>query len=184
MREDVANMQPRTLVLTGMMGAGKTSVGRRLAAALGLPFADSDVEIESAAGMTISQFFEQFGEEEFRKGERRVITRLLDEPVCVLSTGGGAFMDAETRALIKDKATSIWLHADIDTLLRRTSRRDDRPLLRGGDPRQRLIDLYEQRGPVYATADLTIISDDRPIDETVQAVMTALKNLSHTKLSS
>jgi shikimate kinase len=166
----------RPLLLTGIMGAGKTSVGRKLAARLGLPFADSDTEIETAASMTIAQFFENYGEAEFRKGERRVIARLLDEPTGVISTGGGAFMDIETRALIKDKAISIWLHADIETLLRRTGRRDDRPLLRGVDPRQRLTQLVDQRGPVYATADIKVISDDRPVDEPVEAVITALKS--------
>src|ERR1043166_3803827 len=125
----------KTLVLVGLMGAGKSSVGRRLATRLSLPFVDADQEIEAAAGMTIEEIFGRHGEPAFRDGERRVIARLLDNPVHVLSTGGGAFMDPRTRALIHERATSIWLHAELDELVRRVSRRTDRPLLKGGDPR-------------------------------------------------
>jgi len=166
----------RTVVLIGMMGAGKTSVGRRLAARLRLPFADSDAEIAAAAGVSVPEFFATHGEAEFRAGERRVIARLLEGPVSVLSIGGGAFMAAETRDLIKAKAVSVWLRADIEILLRRTGCRDDRPLLQTADPRQRLTGLLEQRAPHYATADIQVASDDRPIDETVTAVIDALRD--------
>src|SRR6202453_4238380 len=124
----------KSIVIVGMPGSGKSAVGRTLAARLGIPFSDADDEIEAAAGMRIDQIFERFGEAEFRKGERRVIARLLEQPIHVLATGGGAFMDSETRALIHAKAVSVWLRADFATLLERTSRRDDRPLLRQGAP--------------------------------------------------
>ena len=166
----------RTLVLVGMMVAGKSAVGRKLAARLGLPFVDSDAEIETAAGMTISRFFEERGEAEFRQGERRVIARLLDGPVCVLSTGGGAFMDDETRALIKQKAVSIWIKADLDTLVKRAARKTDRPLLQGGDLRTRMEQILAEREPTYAEADMNVISDDRPVDDMVERVLHALKN--------
>lgn len=165
---------PRTLVLVGMMVAGKSAVGRKLAARLGLPFVDSDAEIEAASGMTISRFFETHGEAEFRKGERRVIARLLNGPPCVLSTGGGAFMDAETRALILEKAISIWIKADIEVLVKRAARKDDRPLLQGGDVRERLQSLLAVREPFYAEAALTVESDERPIDDMVERVLNAV----------
>jgi shikimate kinase len=165
---------PRTIVLLGMMGVGKSSVGRKLAARLGAPFADSDAEIESAAGMTIPEFFDLYGEAEFRKGERRVIARLLSEPPHVLSIGGGAFMDADTRALVKQCATSVWLKADPSVILERALRRDNRPLLQGGDVNKKLDDLLAARAPAYATADITVQSDDRPVDETVERVLKAL----------
>ncbi len=166
----------RTLVLVGMMGAGKTVIGRQLAARLGLPFVDSDAEIEAAAGMTIAQFFERYGEPAFREGEQRVLARLLAGPRCVLSTGGGAFINEETRALIKAGAVSVWIKADLETLVRRTEHRDDRPLLLGGDLRQRLADLLAQREPVYAQADMVLISDDRPLDDTVEQLLEALRD--------
>lgn len=164
----------RSIVLTGMMGAGKSSVGKRLAARLALPFFDADAEIETAAGMSVSRFFERYGEAEFRKGERRVIARLLEGPMHVLATGGGAFMDPDTRALIKKKAVSVWLTADLDTLLKRATRRDDRPLLQGGDPRAVMTKLLAERAPVYAEADVTVASDERPVDETVDRMLDAL----------
>jgi shikimate kinase len=171
---------PRTLVLVGMMVAGKSAVGRKLAARLGMPFLDSDAEIEVASGMTISQFFEEHGEAEFRKGERRVIARLLNGPACVLSTGGGAFMDAETRQLIHDKAISIWLRADIEILVKRAARKDDRPLLKGsGDLRTRIENILAQREPMYAQAMLTVESDERPVDDTVERVLNALDAYLH-----
>jgi shikimate kinase len=145
-----------------------------LAARLGLPFVDSDAEIETASGMTISQFFETHGEDEFRKGERRVIARLLNGPPCVLSTGGGAFMDAETRALILEKAISVWIKADIEVLVKRAARKDDRPLLQGGDVRERLQSLLAVREPIYAEASLTVESDERPIDDMVERVLNAI----------
>lgn len=163
-----------TIVFIGMMGAGKTSVGRRLAHRLGLPFVDSDDEIVTASGMSIPQFFEQYGEAEFRKGERKVIARLLEQPVQVLSTGGGAYMDPETRALIQSKAIAIWLHADPAILVERATRHNDRPLLQGGNPHDLMIKLLETRSPVYALADITINSDNHPIDETVDRVIKAL----------
>src|ERR1700735_2379446 len=129
-----ADKPAKSLVIIGMPGSGKSSIGRKLAARLGIPFFDADDEIETAAGMRIEQIFERFGEAEFRKGERRVVARLLDQPPHVLATGGGAFMDPETRALIRTKAVSVWLRADLATLIERTSRRDDRPLLKQGAP--------------------------------------------------
>lgn len=167
----------RTIVLVGMMVAGKSAVGRKLAARLGLSFVDSDIEIETASGMTISQFFETHGEAEFRKGERRVIARLLNGPPCVLSTGGGAFMDAETRALILEKSISIWIKADLEILVKRAARKDDRPLLQGGDLREKIRNLLAVREPVYAEAALMVESDERPVDDMVERVLNALQHL-------
>lgn len=164
----------KSLVIIGMPGSGKSSVGRKLAARFSIPFFDADEEIETAAGMKIEQIFERFGEAEFRKGERRVITRLLEQPVHVLATGGGAFMDAETRTLIQAKGVSIWLRADLETLVERTGRRSDRPLLKGGDPREILKQLNAEREPFYSKADITIDSDNRPADETVDRILKAL----------
>ncbi|MER2520283.1 MAG: shikimate kinase [Bdellovibrionales bacterium] len=164
----------RMIVLTGIMGSGKSTIGRRLATRLNLPFTDSDQAIEEAAGMTIPQIFERFGEAEFRNGERRVITRLLEGPVGVLATGGGAFVDPSTRALIKDKAVSIWLRADLDVLFERTSRRDGRPLLQVENPRERLASLLEKREPYYAEADITVESGVGPVEETVTRALAAL----------
>jgi shikimate kinase len=165
---------PKSIVIVGMPGAGKSSVGRKLAARFAVPFFDADEEIETAAGMSIEQIFERYGEAEFRKGERRVITRLLEQPVHVLATGGGAFMDPETRELIRTKAISIWLRADLATLLERTSRRGGRPLLKQGDPREILEQLLVTRAPVYAEADVTAESNIRPAEETVDRVIRAL----------
>jgi shikimate kinase len=166
---------PKTIVLIGLMGAGKTSIGKRLAARLGLPFVDADHEIERAAGCTIQEIFDRFGEAGFRDGERRVIARLLEQPVQVLSTGGGAFMDAETRAMIRERGLSVWLRADLDLLVHRTARRDHRPLLRQGEPREVLSRLMELRYPVYAEADLTVDSDDSPPELTTERVLAALR---------
>jgi shikimate kinase len=157
------------------MGAGKTSVGRRLAQRLGLDFIDADHEIEAAAGCTIEEIFERFGEAAFRDGERRIIHRLLQRPVHVLATGGGAFIDAETRGHIKDAAVSVWLKADLDVLLRRVGRRSNRPLLKRGDPREVLTNLMNQRYPIYAEADIRIDSADGPTDLTVDRVVEALE---------
>ena len=164
----------KTLVIVGMMGAGKSSVGRKLAARLALPFVDADAEIETAAGCSIEEIFDRFGEAEFRKGERRVIHRLLSGSPAVLATGGGAFMDVETRTLIKEKGISIWLKANIELLLARTARKNNRPLLKKGDPRQTLERLLTEREPLYAEADVTVISDERPTDDTVDLVLSAL----------
>lgn len=161
--------------MVGLMGAGKTSIGRRLAAHLGLPFIDADEEIEAAAGTTIEDIFEHLGEESFREGERRVIARLLDGPPIVLATGGGAFMDRQTREHIATHGISIWLRADIDTLVRRTARRSDRPLLKRGDPRQILLHLMKQRYPVYEQADIIVDSVDGPPEGTLHQVLDALE---------
>jgi shikimate kinase len=164
----------RSLVLVGMMGAGKSSVGRKLAARLVLPFADADTEIEAAAGMTIPEIFQIRGEPEFRSGEARVIARLLDGGPQVLATGGGAYMNAETRKLIKDKGVSIWLRAGFDVLMRRIRRRTDRPLLHTADPDATLRRLIDERYPVYALAELAIESRDVSHEVIVEEVIAAL----------
>ena len=166
----------RTIALVGLMGVGKTTVGRRVAKALGLPFVDADAEIETAAGRTVADIFAERGEAEFRSGERRVIARLLDGPPCVLATGGGAFLNEETRRLIKARAISIWLKADLDVVVKRVKRRDTRPLLRGKDPREVLERLAEQRYPIYAEADLVVETSESPHDAAVAAVLSALES--------
>jgi len=166
---------PKTVVFVGLMGVGKTCIGRRLAQRLDLPFIDADKEIEEAAGCTIPEIFERHGEKYFREGERRVILRLLDNPVHVLSTGGGAFMDPQTRAAVRERAISIWLRADLDLMLRRVSRRNDRPLLQVADPRAKLQELIDQRYPVYAQADLTIQSREVPHEKIVEEIVGALE---------
>jgi len=155
----------RTIVLVGLMGVGKSAVGRRLAKRLELPFVDADAEIEAAAGRSISDYFELHGESAFRDGERKVIARLLDGEPHVLATGGGAFMDEETRALIKSRGISIWLNADLETLVERVGRRNNRPLLKGGDPRTILTSLMEVRNPLYAQADIAVESVNQPLGE-------------------
>lgn len=166
----------RSIVLVGLMGAGKSSIGRRLAQRLGLDFLDADTEIERAAGCTIEEIFARFGEPAFRDGERRVILRLLEEraPV-VLATGGGAFMDAETRVAIRRHGIAVWLRADLDVLLRRVARRSNRPLLKQGDPREVLEKLMAARHPFYAEADLVVDSDKSPAETTVDRVIAALR---------
>ena len=164
----------RSIVLVGLMGAGKSTVGRRLATALHLPFYDADQEIETAAGCTISDFFERYGEQAFRDGERRVIARLLDGPRHVLATGGGAFMDAGTRELIKHQGLSIWLRAGIELLMTRVAKRQTRPLLQTGDPRATMEKLMAERYPTYALADLTIESNGGPHDTVVQQILAHL----------
>ncbi|MGZ3412049.1 MAG: shikimate kinase [Xanthobacteraceae bacterium] len=165
---------PRAIVLVGMMGAGKSSIGRRLASELGIPFVDADSEIEKAAGMSISDMFQSKGEAYFRSGEARVIARLLDCGAQVLATGGGAFMNEQTRQLIREKGISIWLKADIDVLLRRIKRRNDRPLLKNVDHQETLMQLLRQRDPVYAEADVTIQSRDVPHETIMTEIITAL----------
>lgn len=164
----------KSIVLVGLMGVGKTTVGRRLAAALDLPFADSDQEIETAAGMSIADIFETHGEAEFRRGEKRVIERLVNGPQCVLATGGGAFVDDDSRALIKSRCVSIWLRADLDVLMRRVSKRATRPLLQADDPRAVMQRLMAERAPFYEQADFTIDSHDSPHDETVDEILNLL----------
>mgnify|MGYP000013173376 CR=1 FL=1 len=165
----------RTLVLVGLMGAGKSTVGRRLATRLGVPFVDADHEIETAAGETIPEIFARHGETVFRDGERRVIARLLDGPPHVLATGGGAFMDPDTRAAIKARATSIWLRAELDVLVRRCGKRGNRPLLNQGDARETLARLKAVRDPVYAEADLAVDSGDGPHEAVVEHILHILK---------
>lgn len=166
---------PKTLVLVGLMGAGKTAIGRRVASRLGLPFADADLEIELAAGCSVQDIFATYGEPAFRDVERKVIARLLDGPVQVLATGGGAYMDPSTRATIAQRGISLWLRADLETLLARTARRNNRPLLQNGDPRSVLTDLIERRYPVYAEADLVVDSSEAPPEQTVDIVMDTLR---------
>jgi shikimate kinase len=170
----VAALGRRSIVLVGMMGAGKTSVGRRLAGRLDIPFVDADGEIEAAAGMTIPEIFGIHGEAYFRSGEARVIARLLDGGPQVLSTGGGAFMNPETRAAIRAKGISFWLKADFEVLLRRVKRRTDRPLLKSDDPAETLKRLIAERYPVYAEADVTIHSRDVPHERIVEEILAEL----------
>ena len=165
----------RSIVLVGMMGAGKSSIGRRVAARLGIPFVDADVEIEEAAGMSIADIFAAHGEPYFRAGEARVIARLLDNGPQVLATGGGAFMNRDTRAAIGAKAVSVWLKADFDILMKRIKRRNDRPMLKTDDPAATLAALVAERYPVYAEADLTVHSRDVPHDTIVDEIVAALR---------
>jgi shikimate kinase len=166
----------RSIVLVGMMGVGKSTIGRRLGARLRLPFLDADIEIEAAhAGMTIPEIFATHGEPYFRDGEARVIARLLDSGPAVIATGGGAFMREETRNRIRDKAVSLWLKADIDVIMKRVKRRADRPLLQTPDPEATVSRLLEAREPVYRSADLTIASRDVPHDRIVEECIDALR---------
>lgn len=173
-RADYAIRRP--IALVGLMGAGKTSVGRRLARRLGLPFADADSEIEAAAGRSVADIFDELGEKAFRDGERKVIARLLDGPTKVLATGGGAFIDEACRALLLERATVIWLRAELEVLLDRVARRDTRPLLRGGDRRAILQKLLSVREPIYAQAHLTVDSCEGPHEKTVSAILRALED--------
>jgi len=169
----------RSIVLVGIMGAGKSSVGRRLAARLGVPFVDADTEIEKAAGMSISEIFAKHDEPYFRAGEARVIARLLDGGPQVLATGGGAFMNPETRATVRAKGVSIWLRATLDVLSRRIKRRNDRPLLKGADPMETLRRLMDERYPVYAEANLTVESREVPHEAIVEEVIESLRRFLH-----
>lgn len=171
----------RTIALVGMMGAGKTTVGRRLARALRLPFQDADEEIERAAGVSVSELFALRGEEEFRRGEAQVIERLLSGPPAVLATGGGALTSEATRRLIAERAISVWLRADLDTLTRRATRRPTRPLLQNGDPRETLSRLLAARTPFYQAANITIDSGAGPHGETVAAILGELRAFSVTE---
>jgi shikimate kinase len=168
----------RSIVLIGMMGAGKSSIGRRLAQRLGLSFVDADAEIEAAAGMTIAEIFASYGEPYFRSGEQRVIARLLDGGPQVLATGGGAYMNPETRAGIAQKGISVWLKADFEVLMKRVKRRStaDRPMLQG-DPGQRIRHLMDERYPVYAAADLTVMSRDVAHEAIVNEIIASLAGL-------
>lgn len=173
--EECGILIEKPLVLIGLMGVGKTTVGRRLAKRLNLPFVDADEEIEKAADLKVSEIFDRFGEDYFRDGERRVIARLIEDGRQVIATGGGAFMNEETRALILTKSTAIWLDADIDILVSRVARRDTRPLLRNGDPETILRDLAANRNPVYALAHLHVTGNDAPHDLTVENIIKALR---------
>ena len=172
--EITAALGSRSVVLVGMMGAGKSTIGRRLSARLRLPFLDADTEIEAAAGMSIPDIFETHGEPHFRDGEARVIARLIDSGPAVLATGGGAFMREETRRRIRDKAISIWLKADADIIMRRVKRRADRPLLQTVDPAATVGRLISEREPVYQRADITIWSRDVPHEKIVDECIEAL----------
>jgi shikimate kinase len=164
----------RPIVLVGLMGAGKSTVGRRLAKRLGLPFVDSDAEIELAADRSVSEIFDTFGEPSFRDGERRVIARLISGDPKVIATGGGAFVDPRTRALILERCTAIWLDADLETLAARVQRRDHRPLLRGKEPLPLLRELAERRNPLYAEAHIRIRSEATPHERAIEDILGAL----------
>jgi shikimate kinase len=170
----VAALERRSIVLVGMMGAGKSSIGRRLAARLDIPFVDADAEIEQAAGMSIADIFAAHGEPYFRAGETRVIARLLEQGPQVLATGGGAFMNAQTRTNIRDKGISIWLKAELDVLTRRLKRRTDRPLLKTADPVATLVDLLAEREPIYGEADFTVLSREISHEVIVNEIVTAV----------
>ena len=172
--EITAALGTRSLVLVGMMGAGKSTIGRRLSARLRLPFLDADTEIEAAAAMSIPDIFETHGEPHFRDGEARVIARLLDNGPAILATGGGAFMREETRSRIRDKAVSIWLKADAEVIMKRVRRRSDRPLLQNPDPEGTVSRLLGEREPVYQLADITIWSRDVPHEKIVDECLAAL----------
>lgn len=164
----------RPVVLIGLMGVGKTTIGRRLAYRLNVEFVDADAEIERAAGLAIAEIFERYGEAEFRDGERRVIARLLDGKIKVIATGGGAFMNEATRALVLERATGIWIDADIDVLAERVSRKDNRPLLKGRDAGEALRELAGIRNPIYAQAPVHVLSQPAPHDATVELIIEKL----------
>jgi len=172
--ELLALLGHRPVVLIGMMGAGKTTVGRRLAAKLGRHFVDSDEEVEKAAGMTIEDIFKAHGEADFRAGEVKVIARLLKDENIVLGTGGGAFINPDTRALVKASAVSVWIKADFELLFQRVSRRSNRPLLKTANPRETLQKLIDARYPIYAEADVTVVSRDVPQDQVASEVIDAI----------
>lgn len=167
---------PRAIVLVGLMGAGKSCIGKRLAARIAVPFVDADSEIEQAAGLSVAEIFAKYGEPYFRDGERRVMARLLQGPPCIISAGGGAFMDEETRTLIKANGVSVWLRADLDTLVARTKGRTHRPLLNTGDPREKLAELMRIRNPVYAEADVTVDTGVDNPSVTCARVLAALED--------
>lgn len=169
----------RSVVLIGLMGAGKSCIGKRLAQRLALPFLDADAEIEAAAGCSINDYFARHGETAFREGERKVMVRLLSGPICVLAAGGGAYMDPDTRRVIRERGISVWLRAELDLLVKRTAGRDHRPLLRRGNPRDILARLIETRYPVYAEADLTVDARDEPPETTVDGVLARLREFAH-----
>lgn len=168
------DLETKPIALVGMMGVGKTSIGKRLAQKLNVPFVDADQAISEAAGLSIPEIFEKFGEPHFRDGERRVIARLFDGTRKVIATGGGAFINDETRALMLDRAIVIWLDADINTLVERTARKGDRPLLAQGDPREILTRLAKTRNPIYAQAHIHVKSQANPHEATLDKILKAL----------
>ena len=176
-----AAISDRTIALVGLMGAGKSTVGKRLADRLNRKFYDSDHEIERAAGLSISDIFTLHGEAEFRRGERRVLERLLSETPHVLATGGGAYLDPDTRDLLREKAVTIWLNADLETLWRRVSKRGHRPLLKTENPKGVLSKLLTERTPIYEQADLVVRSEEGPHRATVESILRALDNWSKAR---
>lgn len=170
----IANSLAKPIVLVGLMGVGKSTVGRKLAEMLDSDFVDADEEIEKAAQRSISEIFEEFGEAYFRDGERRVIGRLMEESRGVIATGGGAFINEETRALILENAIAVWIHSDIDTLVERTARKDTRPLLKNGDPKEILTRLFNEREPFYSQAPIKVTSKNAPHCETAEAILKAI----------
>lgn len=177
MTETETFLEGRSVILIGLMGVGKSSIGKRLARRLGLPFVDADAEIVKAAGCSIADIFERFGEAAFREGERRVIDRLLKSGAQVMATGGGAYIDPETRARIRQSGISVWLRADLDVLVRRLTRRSqERPLLKNGDIRETLAALIDVRHPIYAEADVLVDTADEALDVTVERVIDALRS--------
>ena len=172
--QNIRKRLDRPIVLVGLMGAGKSTVGRRLAKRLGLPFVDSDAAIEDAAGYSAAEIFERYGEADFRDGERRLVARLINGEVRVIATGGGAFVDPRTRSLLKERAITIWLDAPVEVLADRTARRDTRPLLRNGDPKRTLERLAKERGQSYAEADIHVKSGNGAHGEVVDSIIAAL----------
>jgi len=173
---NVSFMPPKTIVLVGLMGCGKTSIGKRLAKRLELSFHDSDHAVEESAGCPIKDIFNIYGEEAFRVGEQKVIARLLEQPTHILATGGGSFMNDPTRKLIKEKAISVWLNADLETLVARVSRRTDRPMLEGPNQREVLEQLIAERYPTYADADIHVSTMDEPTNTTVDRVLQSMSD--------
>jgi len=173
--DETIPVHQRTIALVGLMGVGKSTVGRRLSRRLGLPFADGDIEIEAAAAMTVTDIFARLGEAEFRAGEARVLKRLLHAPRMVLATGGGAVLNPETRAALKARAVTVWMRADLETVAARVQRRDTRPLLRGRDPLEALTAMAEVRNPFYATADVTVDVASGAHGEAVEGIVRALE---------
>jgi shikimate kinase len=173
--QKLTDILDRPIVLVGLMGAGKSTVGRRLAKRLGLPFVDSDSEIEEAAGTTAAELFERYGENDFRDGERRLVSRLMDGTIRVIATGGGAFVDPRTRQLLNEHAITIWLDAPVEVLAERTGRRDTRPLLRRGNRAETLARLSHEREPLYAEAQIHIRSGNGAHGEVVEAIVAALR---------
>ncbi len=173
---ELAQRLDRPIVLVGLMGAGKSTVGRRLAKRLGLPFIDSDTAIEDASGLSAAEVFERYGEDDFRDGERRLVARLIDGEVRVIATGGGVFVDPSTRELLNRRSITVWLDAPIDVLADRTSRRDTRPLLRNSDPRGTLERLAEERKPSYSSAHIHVKSGDGAHRDVVESIVKALED--------